>query len=62
MAMFWDFGSIQMFVTGVSTVSAQNTAGDHVKESSQRTSSSHGSNRSSGSSKQTSSRRPMRWA
>ena len=50
-AMFCDFGSIQMFVTGVRTVSTQNTAGDHVKESSQRS-----SNRSS-SIKRTSSRR-----
>ena len=37
--MFWNFVSIQMFVTGVRTVSTQNTAGDRVKESLQRTSS-----------------------
>ena len=49
-AMFWDLGSIQMFLTGVRAVSTQNTAGDHVKENSQRTRSS---------SKRTSSRRPM---
>ena len=31
-AMFWDFGSIHMIVTGGSTV--QHAAGDHVKTSS----------------------------
>ena len=31
-AMFGDFGSIRMIVTGGITVSAQNTAGDHVKK------------------------------
>ena len=34
--MFWDFGSIQTVVTGGRTISAQNTAGDHVKKSSPR--------------------------
>ena len=59
--MFWDFGSIQMFVTGVRTVSTQNTAGEHVKESSQRTSSRNGRNMSSScSSKRTSSRIPTK--
>ena len=59
--MFWDFGSIQMFVTGVRTVSTQNTAGDHVKESSQRTSCRNGRNTSSScSSKRTSSRIPTK--
>ena len=53
--MFWDHGSIQTFVTGVTTVSTQNTAGDHVKESAQRISSRHGNNSNS---KWTSSRRP----
>ena len=33
-AMFWDFGSIRMIVTGGITVSTQNTAGDHVKTNS----------------------------
>ena len=57
-AMFWDCGSIHMIVTGNRTVSAQNTAGDHVKKSSQGTSrSGNGS-----SSKRTSSRRPSRLA
>ena len=50
-ATFWDFGSIQMIVTGGRTVSAQNTASDHVKKSSRGTCSSIGS-----SSKRTSSR------
>ena len=36
-AMFWDFGSIQMLVTGVRTVSTQNTAGDrfHIESPAQ---------------------------
>ena len=55
--MFWDHGSIQTFVTGVTTVSTQNTAGDHVKESAQRISSRHGNNSNS---KWTSSRRPTK--
>ena len=60
-AMFWDSGSIQMFVTGVRTVSTQNTAGEHVKVSSQRTSSRNGRNMSSScSSKRTSSRIPTK--
>ena len=33
-AMFWDFGSIRMIVTGGMTVSTQDTACDHAKTSS----------------------------
>ena len=46
--MFWDFGSIHMFVTGVRAVSTQNAAGDHVKESSHRVISSRNRSSSSG--------------
>ena len=46
--MFWDFGSVQKFVTSVRSVSTQNAAGDHVTESSHRVSSGRNSSSSSG--------------
>ena len=48
-ATVWDFGSIQMFVTGLRAVSTQNAAGDHVTESSHRDSSRSNSHSSTSS-------------
>ena len=46
-AMFQDLGSFHMTVTGGRTVSAQNTAGDHVKTSSRAVRSSNNESSSS---------------